>query len=96
LPATSAANPVGPAAASACASVGKFSIRQNNGPAGRWLIFFSATGLISNFCANAADGDNKSPSTATAQQQSPIHLRRLDSVGWPFMAMSFSVFPFRA
>jgi hypothetical protein len=41
LPDTSVARPVGPASACACASVGKFSSRQNNGPAGNCSIFFS-------------------------------------------------------
>src|SRR5665811_1241482 len=66
LPATSAASPVGPAAACACASVGKLSIRQNNGPGGNCWIFFSATGLISNFCADAVDDDSANPVSATA------------------------------
>ena len=44
LPDTSAASPVGPAAACACASVGKLSIRQNKGPGGNCWTFFSATG----------------------------------------------------
>src|SRR5665213_1186450 len=66
LPATSAASPVGPAAACACVSVGKLSIRQNNGPAGNCLIFFSATGLTSNFWADAVEADNRDPDIATA------------------------------
>ncbi|MER8874148.1 hypothetical protein NKI04_30380 [Mesorhizobium sp. M0814] len=40
LPATSAASEVGPAAPWACASVGKFSSRQYNGPEGSSFTFF--------------------------------------------------------
>ena len=65
LPATSAASPVGPPAACACMSVGMLSIRQNNGPAGNCLIFFSATGLTSNFWADAVEADNSNPDIAT-------------------------------
>src|SRR4029453_8966904 len=62
LPATSAGSDVGPAAACACASVGKFSICQYSGPAGSWLSFFSATGLMTNCCCAAAvDGDSNIP-----------------------------------
>ena len=32
---------------------GKLSIRQNKGPGGNCWTFFSATGLISNFCAES-------------------------------------------
>ena len=75
LPATSAINdvvvsyrtvagfqPSGPTAVFASASVGKFSTRQYSGPGGNCLIFFSATGLTTNFCCAAAgDGDNSNP-----------------------------------
>src|SRR4029450_298697 len=59
LPATSAGSDVGPAAACACASVGKFSICQYSGPAGSWLSFFSATGLMTNCCCAAAVGGDR-------------------------------------
>src|SRR5581483_9244210 len=55
LPAASAASAVGPAAACAWASVGKVSMRQNNGPGGNRAIFLSAIGLTSNCCAKAGD-----------------------------------------
>src|SRR6202042_3623121 len=60
LPAASATSAVGPAAPWACASVGKLSIRQNNGPGGSSWIFFSATDLISNSCCEPTDDDNSS------------------------------------
>src|SRR4029077_17410840 len=85
LPATSAASPVGPAAACACASVGKLSMRQNNGPGGNCWTFFSATGLISNFCAEAVDGDSANPVIAAAihvtsarrDRRAILHMARL-------------------
>ena len=61
LPETSAANEVGPPAACACASVGKFSRRQYNDPAGSCSIFFSAIGLAKNSpCATAFEGGSNS------------------------------------
>src|SRR5882672_10204081 len=66
LPAASAASPVGPAAACACASVGKLSIRQNSVPGGNRSIFLSAIDLISKLCAHAADNDIDSPDIANA------------------------------
>src|SRR5439155_2899298 len=70
LPATSEANDVGPSAARACASVGKFSTCQYSGPAGSCLSFFSATGLMSNFgCAVAVDGNSNS-NNPTAHSES--------------------------
>src|SRR6266404_3011066 len=59
LPADSAANPVGPAAACASASVGKFSSRQKSGPAGNSATFFSANGLTTSTCCAIADDGNK-------------------------------------
>jgi hypothetical protein len=50
------------------------SIRQNNGPAGNRSTFFSATGLISNFCADAVDGSNKGTAVAASQQDNTINL----------------------
>src|SRR6185312_15345284 len=70
FPAASAASAVGPAAACAWASVGKLSMRQNSGPAGKREILFSATGLISNFAAAATEGDSNSPDVAIAQAKS--------------------------
>src|SRR5688572_21165878 len=46
LPENSVVNPVGPAAAWAWASVGKFSIRQKSDPGGSSLSLFSTDGLI--------------------------------------------------
>src|ERR1700719_5149479 len=70
LPATSATSAVGPAAAWACASAGKLSIRQNNGPGGSCSIFFSATDLISNSCAEATDDANDKPANTAAHSKS--------------------------
>src|SRR5471030_533242 len=70
LPATSAASAVGPAAACACASVEQFSMRQNNGPAGNCLIFFSATDLTSNCWADAVEADNTNPDIPLSHMRS--------------------------
>jgi hypothetical protein len=56
LRATYAASEVGPAAPWACASVGKFSSRQYNGPDGSSVTFLSTTGSTKNF-----EGDVNSP-----------------------------------
>src|SRR5580704_14105082 len=69
LPATSATSAAGPAAAFACSSVEKLSIRQNNGPGGSCSIFFSATDLISNSCAEATDDDNNKAAIAAAHSK---------------------------
>src|SRR5581483_11987426 len=62
VPADSAASPQGPAAACACASVGKRSIRQNSSPAGRSATRFSASGLMtSRCCPSVADGRSHAP-----------------------------------
>jgi hypothetical protein len=44
--------------------VEKFSISQYNAPAGNLLIFLSATGLISNLSAAAAEGESNTPDIA--------------------------------
>src|SRR5581483_2499533 len=62
VPADSAASPQGPAAACACASVGKRCIRQNSSPAGRSATRFSASGLMtSRCCPSVADGRSHAP-----------------------------------
>jgi hypothetical protein len=43
---------MGPAAACAWPSAGKFSTRQKRGPLGSAFTFFSATGLTLNSCAD--------------------------------------------
>src|SRR5689334_17786354 len=68
-PATSAASAVELATACAEASLGKVSMRQNNGPGGSCETFFSARGLMSNFCAWAADESSSPTITVT-------HMRR--------------------
>src|SRR5439155_27288009 len=93
LPATSAASAVGPAAACACASVGKLSIRQNNGPSGKRVIFFSTTGLTSNVCAVALDGDSNSPAIATAHAESVDEMTRVDLKGRPFINAPLKLHP---
>src|SRR3990172_9097400 len=66
LPADSATNDQGPAAACACASAVKFSIRQKTGPAGNSATFFSASGLMrSGCCAIAVDGNDHNPDAKT-------------------------------
>src|SRR5262249_55590037 len=54
VPSTSAASAVVLATACALPGGGEMSTRQNNGPGGSCETFFSATGVISNFCACAA------------------------------------------
>jgi len=67
LPPDSATNPVGPAAACACATVRKFSIRQKSGPAGSSDNFFLTSGLATSLsCAVAIDGNDNKPDTKTA------------------------------
>src|SRR5674476_341744 len=66
LPADSATNDQVPAAACACASAAKFSIRQNSGPAGNSATFFSASGLMtSGCCAIAVDGNDDNADAKT-------------------------------
>jgi hypothetical protein len=67
LPATSAASEVGPAAPWACASVGKFSSRQYNGPDGSSVTFFSTTGSTKNF-----EGYVNSPKAHSENTNAPI------------------------
>src|SRR6266581_4692348 len=62
----STANPVGPAAACACVSVGKFSIRQKSGPDGSSVTFFSDSALMTSACcAIAVDGNAHNPDART-------------------------------
>jgi hypothetical protein len=62
FPADCATKAVEPAAASACASVGKFSSLQTSGPAGSSVTFFSANGLMTSACcANTADCAKHTP-----------------------------------
>src|SRR5262245_21963736 len=71
LPAASAASPVGPAAACACASVGKVSMRQNNGPSGSCVILFSTTGLTCNAGSAALEpGSSSAVIAITAHTES--------------------------
>src|SRR6185437_15727727 len=58
----------GPIAACACASVGKFSMRQYSGPAGSCLTFFSATGLTTYFTRAAACGGAGSQTIAHSEK----------------------------
>jgi hypothetical protein len=48
-------------AASAWKSVGKVSIRQYSDPSGKFLSFFSASVLMTNFCAVAVIGHRHNP-----------------------------------
>ena len=58
LPADSATNDQGPAAACACGSAAKFSMRQKSGPAGNSSTFFSASGFATSDCWAIAVGCN--------------------------------------
>jgi hypothetical protein len=93
VPATSAASAVGPAAACACASVGKLSIRQNSGPSGKRVIFFSATGLTSSVCVAALEGDSNSPAIATAHADSKDDMTRVELKGLPFINVPLKLHP---
>src|SRR5262249_16818058 len=89
LPAASTASDVGPAAACALASAGKFSICQSRGPAGSSLSFFSATGLMTNFsCAVAVGCNVHNPDTNAAT--TPIRNCFMGKPPWS-IAMSNSV-----
>ena len=56
LPAASATSDQGPAAACACGSAAKFSMRQKSGPAGNSSTFFSASGFATSDCWAIAVG----------------------------------------
>src|SRR5437867_13403264 len=59
LPPDPTANPYGPVAASACASVGKFSNRQKSGLAGNCETFFSVSALVTSTCCAVAVADSR-------------------------------------
>src|SRR5205809_5727256 len=59
LPPDPTANPYGPAAASACGSVEKFSTRQKSGLAGNCETFFSVSALVTSACCAVAVADNR-------------------------------------
>src|SRR5262249_11429665 len=73
LPATSAASPVGPAAACASASVGKVSTRQNNDPSGSRVTFFSTTGLTCNAGSAALERGSNSAVIAITTHTGSTH-----------------------
>ena len=66
LPADSATNDQGPAAACACGSAAKFSMRQKSGSAGNSSTFFSASGFATRDCwAIAVECDDHNPDAKT-------------------------------
>src|SRR5690242_13435578 len=67
FPAACTASAVGPAAASAWARFGKLSMRQNHGPGGNCMTFFSANGVTLNSCARAVEVSGK-PSIVIAHR----------------------------
>src|SRR2546422_9939105 len=66
LPPDPTASPYGPAAASASASVAKFSTRQYSGLAGNCETFFSVSALVTNTCCAVAVADSRNNPVPTA------------------------------
>src|SRR5881296_513659 len=76
LPPDPATSPYGPAAASASASVGKFSTRQKSGLAGNCETFFSVSALVTSACCAVAVADNRN---------NPVHKAATTSMRRDFM-----------
>jgi hypothetical protein len=80
---------VGPAASSACFSVGKVSSRQYNGPDGSSVTFFSTTGLMKNLLSSDNAAEVISPKAGMEITSAPTRRALRGAVSWLVLLLLF-------